>query len=52
MKVALYSQCLGADSQYRAMLERPELFEKVRCMVNLLVVKPVLLEGVLMYFEA
>ncbi|MGX2975758.1 alpha/beta hydrolase family protein [Ursidibacter arcticus] len=38
MKVALYSQCLGADSQYRAMLERPELFENVQCMVNPLVV--------------
>lgn len=38
MEVALYSQCMGADSQYRAMLERPDLFENVKCMVNPLVV--------------
>jgi alpha-beta hydrolase superfamily lysophospholipase len=38
MKVALYSQCMGADSQYKAIHERPELFANVRCMVNPMVV--------------
>ena len=37
MDVALYSQCLGGISQYRAMKERPELFENVKCMVSPLV---------------
>lgn len=38
MKVALYSQCMGGNSQYRAIMERPELFENVRCMVSPMVV--------------
>lgn len=32
MKVALYSQCMGVNSQYHAIYRRPELFENVRCM--------------------
>lgn len=38
MKVALYSQCMGGNSQYRAIMERPDLFENVKCMVNPMVV--------------
>ena len=38
MKVALYSQCMGGNSQYRAIMERPELFENVQCMVSPMVV--------------
>jgi pimeloyl-ACP methyl ester carboxylesterase len=38
MKVALYSQCMGGNSQYRAILERPELFANVRCLVSPMVV--------------
>ncbi|MEE3609067.1 alpha/beta hydrolase family protein [Avibacterium paragallinarum] len=38
MKVALYSQCMGGNSQYRAIMERPDLFENVRCMVSPMVV--------------
>lgn len=38
MKVALYSQCMGGNSQYRAIMERPELFANVRCLVSPMVV--------------
>lgn len=38
MDVALYSQCMGADSQYKAIHERPDLFGNVKCMVNPMVV--------------
>lgn len=38
MKVALYSQCMGGNSQYHAIHRRPELFENVRCMVSPMVV--------------
>lgn len=38
MKVALYSQCMGGNSQYRAIMECPDLFENVKCMVNPMVV--------------
>lgn len=38
MKVALYSQCMGGNSQYKAIMERPELFENVKCMVSPMVV--------------
>lgn len=38
MKVALYSQCMGGNSQYRAIMECPEVFENVKCMVSPLVV--------------
>lgn len=38
MKVALYSQCMGVNSQYHAIYRRPELFENVRCMVSPMVV--------------
>lgn len=38
MKVALYSQCLGGNSQYRAIMERPDLFKNVKCMVSPMVV--------------
>lgn len=38
MKVALYSQCLGANSQYKAIHERPNLFANVTCMVSPMVV--------------
>jgi pimeloyl-ACP methyl ester carboxylesterase len=38
MKVALYSQCMGADSQYKAIHLHPELFANVKCMVNPMVV--------------
>lgn len=38
MKVGLYSQCMGGNSQYHAIYRRPELFENVRCMVSPMVV--------------
>ena len=38
MKVALYSQCMGGNSQYHAIYRRPELFENVCCMVSPMVV--------------
>lgn len=38
MTVGLYSQCMGGNSQYHAIYERPELFENVRCMVSPMVV--------------
>lgn len=34
MKVALYSQCMGGNSQYHAIHRRPDLFENVQCMVS------------------
>ncbi|MDG3583275.1 alpha/beta hydrolase family protein [Galbibacter pacificus] len=38
MKVALYSQCMGGNSQYEAISRHPELFENVKCMVSPMVV--------------
>ncbi len=38
MKVALYSQCMGGNSQYHAIYQRPDLFENVKCMVSPMVV--------------
>lgn len=38
MKVALYSQCMGGNSQYEAISRYPELFENVACMVSPMVV--------------
>lgn len=38
MKVGLYSQCMGGNSQYHALHQRPELFENVACMVSPMVV--------------
>lgn len=38
MKVALYSQCMGGNSQYHAIHRRPDLFENVSCMVSPMVV--------------
>lgn len=38
MKVGLYSQCMGGNSQYHAIHRYPELFENVKCMVSPLVV--------------
>jgi hypothetical protein len=38
MKVALYSQCMGGNSQYHAIHRRPDLFENLRCMVSPMVV--------------
>lgn len=38
MKVALYSQCMGGNSQYHAIHRRPDLFANVRCMVSPMVV--------------
>ncbi|PSJ81163.1 alpha/beta hydrolase [Neisseria iguanae] len=38
MSVALYSQCMGGNSQYRAIMECPDLFENVKCMVSPMVV--------------
>lgn len=34
MKVGLYSQCMGANSQYHAIYKEPKLFENVKCMVS------------------
>ena len=34
MKVGLYSQCMGGNSQYEAIYRRPELFENVLCMCS------------------
>ena len=38
MKVGLYSQCMGGNSQYEAIARRPELFENVQCMCSPMVV--------------
>lgn len=38
MDVALYSQCMGGNSQYHAIHRHPELFKNVRCMVSPMVV--------------
>lgn len=38
MRVGLYSQCMGGNSQYHAIHRRPDLFENVRCMVSPMVV--------------
>ncbi len=38
MKVALYSQCMGGNSQYHAIHRHPDLFENVKCMVSPMVV--------------
>ncbi|WP_188692630.1 MULTISPECIES: alpha/beta hydrolase family protein [Bowmanella] len=38
MKVGLYSQCMGGNSQYEAIYRRPELFANVACMVSPMVV--------------
>lgn len=38
MKVGLYSQCMGGNSQYEAIYRRPELFENVLCMCSPMVV--------------
>jgi alpha-beta hydrolase superfamily lysophospholipase len=37
MKVGLYSQCMGGNSQYEAIYRRPELFANVSCMCSPLV---------------
>jgi hypothetical protein len=37
MKVGLYSQCMGGNSQYKAIARDPELFGIVRCMCSPLV---------------
>jgi pimeloyl-ACP methyl ester carboxylesterase len=37
MKVGLYSQCMGGNSQYEAIYRRPDLFENVLCMCSPLV---------------
>ncbi|MCC6198586.1 MAG: alpha/beta hydrolase, partial [Burkholderiales bacterium] len=38
MKVGLYSQCMGGNSQYEAIYRRPELFANVRCLCSPMVV--------------
>ncbi|MEZ6196782.1 MAG: alpha/beta hydrolase [Planctomycetota bacterium] len=38
MKVGLYSQCMGGNSQYEAISRRPELFADVACMCSPMVV--------------
>lgn len=38
MKVGLYSQCMGGNSQYEAIARRPELFENVQCLCSPMVV--------------
>lgn len=38
MKVGLYSQCMGGNSQYEAIYRRPELFANVLCMCSPMVV--------------
>ncbi|MEM1129549.1 MAG: alpha/beta hydrolase [Pseudomonadota bacterium] len=45
MKVALYSQCTGANAQYEAFAKHPELFENVRCMLSPLPVSMTALMG-------
>ena len=37
MTVGLYSQCMGGNSQYKAIARHPELFENVKCMCSPLV---------------
>jgi pimeloyl-ACP methyl ester carboxylesterase len=38
MKVGLYSQCMGGNSQYEAIYRRPDLFANVLCMCSPMVV--------------
>jgi pimeloyl-ACP methyl ester carboxylesterase len=38
MKIGLYSQCMGGNSQYEAIYRRPDLFENVLCMCSPMVV--------------
>lgn len=38
MRVGLYSQCMGGNSQYHAIHRRPDLFSNVQCMVSPMVV--------------
>ncbi len=38
MKVGLYSQCMGGNSQYHAIYQQPELFANVACMCSPMVV--------------
>src|SRR5262249_20708173 len=38
MKIGLYSQCMGGNSQYHAIHRRPDLFENVLCMCSPMVV--------------
>src|ERR1700730_12138403 len=38
MKVGLYSQCMGGNSQYHAIHRRPDLFQNVLCMCSPMVV--------------
>src|SRR5262245_51557779 len=38
MKVGLYSQCMGGNSQYHAIYRRPDLFKNVLCMCSPMVV--------------
>jgi hypothetical protein len=38
MRVGLYSQCMGGNSQYEAIYRRPELFANVLCMCSPMVV--------------
>lgn len=38
MRVGLYSQCMGGNSQYHAIHRHPELFENVACMCSPMVV--------------
>lgn len=38
MKVGLYSQCMGGNSQYEAIARKPELFANVSCMCSPMVV--------------
>jgi len=37
MKIGLYSQCMGGNSQYEAIYREPDLFENVLCMCSPLV---------------
>ena len=37
MKVGLYSQCMGGNSQYEAIARHPKLFENILCMCSPLV---------------
>lgn len=45
MDVALYSQCTGANAQFEAISEHPELFENIRCMLAPLAVSMEALMG-------
>jgi uncharacterized protein len=51
MKIGLYSQCMGGNSQYHAIYRRPDLFANVLCMCSPMVVSMAELQNIRQYQE-